>query len=313
MSHSRGTAARRKIPSGTIPGVVLAVYVAAALFAPIISPQNPVVGRLASRLAAPLTSSGTHFYILGTDALGRDVLSRMIYGTRVALVVAVSAVVIAGVAGVVLGVVAGWSRRWVGVVIMRIADMTLSVPFLLLAILVVAVLGPNLINVVVVLALTRWPRYARVAYASALETRERGFVRAAVALGAGGPWIMRHHLLPEILPLAVVIGSLELGLMVLFEASLSFLGLGVQPPTPSWGSMLSDGQQYIATAWWLTTFPGLALFGLVLCANLVGDAVRDRLDPRLATVALRNAARRKGLRGFIRSLRRENVATDGQL
>jgi peptide/nickel transport system permease protein len=189
-------------------------------------------------------------------------------------------VVVSGTFGVAVGVVAGWRRGWVAAVIMRIADIALSIPFFLLAILVVAVLGPSLINVVICLALVRWPRYTRIAYANVLETRERGFVRGAVAVGAPGRWIVLRHILPEVTPLAVVVGTLELGLMVVFEASLSFIGLGVQPPTASWGSMLSDGQSYVASAWWLATFPGLALFGLVLAVNLLGDAVRDRLDPR---------------------------------
>jgi peptide/nickel transport system permease protein len=207
------------------------------------------------------------------------VLSRAFYGSRVSIAVAAATVVVSGAFGVLVGVLAGWYRGWVGVVVMRVADIALSVPFFLLAILVVAVLGPSLVNVVICLALVRWPRYTRIAYASVLETRERGFVRGAVAVGAPGRWIVTRHVLPEVLPLAVVVATLELGLMVVFEASLSFIGLGVRPPTASWGSMLSDGQQYVATAWWLVTFPGLALFGLVLAVNLLGDTVRDRLDP----------------------------------
>jgi peptide/nickel transport system permease protein len=211
----------------------------------------------------------------------------VLYGARVSLGVAIATVLVSGIVGVGLGVVAGWRRGWLGAVIMRVADIALSVPFFLLAILVVAVLGPSLVNVVICLALVRWPRYTRIAYASVLETKERGFVRGAVAVGATGPWIVLRHVLPEVLPLAVVVATLELGLMVIFEASLSFIGLGVQPPTASWGSMLSDGQQYVASAWWLATFPGLALFGLVLAVNLLGDAVRDRLDPQQRTARTR--------------------------
>lgn len=264
---------------GLIPVAVVAVYVFVALAAPLIAPHDPVAASVGSRLLPPLSSKDGPFFMLGTDALGRDVLSRIIYGARVSMIVAAATVVVSGTFGVALGVVAGWRRGWLGAVIMRIADIGLSVPFFLLAILVVAVLGPSLINVVVCLALVRWPRYTRIAYASVLEARERGFVRGAMALGASDWWVVIRHVLPEVLPLAVVIATLELGLMVIFEASLSFIGLGVQPPTPSWGSMLSDGQQYVATAWWLAMFPGLALFGLVLAVNLLGDAVRDRLDP----------------------------------
>ncbi|HEX3592907.1 MAG TPA: ABC transporter permease [Pseudonocardiaceae bacterium] len=260
---------------GLIPLIVIGVYVIVAIAAPLIAPHDPYHTDLSIRLHSPFHGP----YPLGTDGLGRDVLSRVIFGARVSLAVAVATVVVSGVAGVALGVVAGWRRGWLGAVIMRIADIALSVPFFLLAILVVAVLGPSLVNVVICLALVRWPRYTRIAYAGVLEARERGFVRATVALGATGRWIVLRHVLPEVLPLAVVVATLELGLMVVFEASLSFIGLGVQPPTASWGSMLSDGQQYVASAWWLATFPGLALFGLVLSVNLLGDAVRDRLDP----------------------------------
>jgi peptide/nickel transport system permease protein len=221
------------------------------------------------------------------------VLSRIIFGARVSIAVAVSTVIVSGVVGVALGVIAGWRRGWLGAVIMRVADIALSVPFFLLAILVVAVLGPSLVNVVICLALVRWPRYTRIAYAGVLETKERGFVRGTAALGATGPWIVWRHVLPEVIPLATVVATLELGLMVVFEASLSFIGLGVQPPTASWGSMLSDGQQYVASAWWLATFPGIALFGLVLAVNLLGDAVRDRLDPTQRVAALSRRKRRK--------------------
>ncbi|HVV20823.1 MAG TPA: ABC transporter permease [Pseudonocardiaceae bacterium] len=264
---------------GLIPLIVVALYVLVALAAPLIAPHDPNHTDLAVRLSGP----GQHGFLLGTDGLGRDVLSRVLYGSRVSLAVAVATVLVSGTVGVALGVIAGWRRGWLGAVIMRVADIALSVPFFLLAILVVAVLGPSLVNVVICLALVRWPRYTRIAYAGVLETKERGFVRGAVAVGATGPWIVLRHVLPEVLPLAVVVATLELGLMVIFEASLSFIGLGVQPPTASWGSMLSDGQQYVASAWWLATFPGLALFGLVLAVNLLGDAVRDRLDPTRRT------------------------------
>jgi peptide/nickel transport system permease protein len=270
---------RRRIPRGLIPLLVVVIYVIVALAAPLVAPHDPNQTNLATRLLPPFSSFGGVRYLLGTDDLGRDVLSRVIYGARISLAVAAVAVLVSGTGGVALGLIAGWRRGWLGTVIMRIADIALSVPFLLIAILVVAVLGPSLINVVICLAMVRWPRYTRITYATVLETRERGFVRGVVALGAPGRWIVLRHILPEVAPLAVVVATLELGLMVIFEASLSFLGLGVQPPTASWGTMLSEGQQYVATAWWLATFPGLALFGLVLAVNMLGDAVRDRLDP----------------------------------
>lgn len=274
-SHPSNGSRRR----GVAPAIIIGLYVAVAVFAPLLAPHNPNTGDLGARLGSPFGSTGGHFYLLGTDSLGRDVLSRIIYGARVSLAVAAATVVVSGTVGVALGVIAGWRRGWLGIIIMRLADIALSVPFFLLAILVVAVLGPNLINVIICLAMVRWPRYTRITYASVIETRDRGFVRGAFAIGAPGWWIVLRHILPEVLPLAVVVATLELGLMVIFEASLSFIGLGVQPPTASWGSMLSDGQQYVASAWWLSTFPGLALFGLVLAVNLLGDAIRDGLDP----------------------------------
>jgi peptide/nickel transport system permease protein len=276
---------RRGIQRGTIPLAVVVIYVIVALAAPLIAPHAPNQTDLAARLLPPAghASDGGGPYLLGTDDLGRDVLSRVLYGARVSLAVSFFAVVVSGLGGVALGLIAGWRRGWLGTVIMRVADIALSVPFFLIAILVVAVLGPSLVNVVIVLAMVRWPRYTRITYATVLETRERGFVKGVVALGAPGRWIVLRHILPEVAPLAVVIATLELGLMVIFEASLSFIGLGVQPPTASWGTMLSEGQQYVATAWWLATFPGLALFGLVLAVNMLGDAVRDRLDPTRRT------------------------------
>jgi peptide/nickel transport system permease protein len=264
---------------GLIPAIIVVIYILITIFAPLVAPFDPNHADLAARLSGPFTTVQGHRHLLGTDALGRDALSRIIFGSRVSLVVAAATVIVSGLFGVTMGVLAGWRRGWLGAVIMRIADIALSVPFFLLAILVVAVLGPSLVNVVICLALVRWPRYTRIAYANVLETRERGFVRGAAAVGATGRWIVARHIMPEVLPLAIVVGTLEVGLMVVFEASLSFIGLGVQPPTASWGSMLADGQQYVASAWWLTTFPGVALFGLVLAVNLLGDAVRDRLDP----------------------------------
>src|ERR1700722_695911 len=270
---------RRGIPRGLIPLAVVVIYVIVALAAPLVAPHDPNQTNLATRLLPPFSSAGGGRYLLGTDDLGRDVLSRVIYGARVSLAVAAVAVILSGTGGVALGLIAGWRRGWLGVLIMRIADIALSVPFLLIAILVVAVLGPSLVNVVICLAMVRWPRYTRITYATVLETRERGFVRGVVALGAPGRWIVLRHILPEVAPLAVVVATLELGLMVIFEASLSFLGLGVQPPTASWGTMLAEGQQYVATAWWLATFPGLALFRLVLAVHMLGDAGRGRLRP----------------------------------
>lgn len=266
--------------------LILAVYLAFAIAPTVFTAADPLQANLPDRLLPPGTSTGGTEHWLGTDQLGRDVWSRVVHGTRVSLIIAFAAVLCAGLAGSALGILAGTRQGVLGAVIMRLVDMVLSIPWVLLAILVVVVLGPSLTNVVLCLALIRWPRYTRIAYAQTLEAQGREFVRSAVAVGSPPFWIVRKHIVPEVIPSLVVLATLELGLMVLFEAGLSFIGLGVQPPTPSWGSMLSDGQQFIGTAWWLATFPGVALFLLVLSVNLLGDFVRDQLDP--AEQALRS-------------------------
>lgn len=261
------------------PVAILAVFVLTAICAPLLAPYDPNAQNLVGRLKPPGTVSRSFYYWLGSDELGRDLLSRIIYGTRVSLLVAVLSVLLSGVFGTALGLIAGYRRGWVEIAVMRIADVFLSIPAVLLAIITVAVLGPSLVNVVLVLALTRWPRYARVAHAQTLATAGMAYVENAVLSGGGNARILFRHILPNIAGTLIVVATLEFGLMVLFEAGLSFLGLGVQPPTASWGSMLSTGRNYVATAWWVATLPGLCLFALVLTVNLTGDAVRDRLDP----------------------------------
>jgi len=272
---------RRRSVSGSVGLLVLAAAVVTAVAAPWLAPQQPLAQDLASRLLPPGARGAQGVYWLGTDGLGRDSLSRLIYGARASLAVAGTAVAVSGTAGVFVGLTGGYYGAWVGAVLMRFVDIVLSVPFLLLAIAVVAALGPSLAHTILVLGFTRWPRYARVAHAQTLAARSRDFVQAARALGGTDGRLMLLHVLPEVLPSVVVVATLEIGLMIVFEAALSFLGLGVQPPTPSWGSMLAGGRDYIASAWWLATFPGLAIMVTVLGANLVGDAVRDRLDPRI--------------------------------
>jgi peptide/nickel transport system permease protein len=259
---------------------IMAIFVLVAIVAPLVAPYDPYTQNLLGRLKPPGTVARNVHYLLGSDELGRDLLSRIVYGARVSLLVAFLSVVLSGVVGTLLGMIAGYSRGAVEVVIMRIVDVFLSVPAILLAIITVAVLGPGLTNVVFVLALTRWPRYARVAYGQTLAVATMPYVRLAAFMGARPLWILLRHVLPNILGAMAVVATLEFGLMVLFEAGLSFLGLGVQPPTASWGAMLSTGRNYVATAWWIATFPGLCLFLLVLSVNLIGDDLRDRLDPR---------------------------------
>ncbi len=277
-------ARKRRRLAPVLPFVlVFLVFVLVALLAPVIAPYEPNVQNLLGRLKPPGTVIRGITYALGSDELGRDLLSRLIYGARMSLAAAVLSVMLSGAVGSVLGMAAGYARGWVEVVVMRIVDIFLSVPAVLLAIITVAVLGPGFINVVLVLALTRWPRYARVAYGQTLSVANMPYVRLARFMGAGRLRILFVHILPNIVGPLTVVATLEFGLMVLFEASLSFLGLGVQPPTASWGAMLSVGRNYVSSAWWIATFPGVCLFLLVLSVNLIGDSLRDILDPKSRT------------------------------
>ncbi|UOF88991.1 ABC transporter permease [Fodinisporobacter ferrooxydans] len=260
--------------------IILAVFILVALLPSVFTNHPPNLTDLSLRLKGPGYSSHGSTYFLGTDELGRDVYSRLLYGARVSLSVSVASVFLSGLIGGLLGILAGFYKNRVGTMIMRVADIVLSIPFLLLAILTVAVLGPNLMNLIIVLGITRWPRYARVAFGQTLATVNQEFVQAAKALGARSWRLIVKHILPEIIPSLVVVATLEVGLMIIYEASLSFIGLGVQPPNPSWGSMLTEGQQYVDTAWWLATFPGMAIFLVVLSINLIGDFIRDVLDPK---------------------------------
>ncbi|WP_428927007.1 ABC transporter permease [Marinibacterium sp. SX1] len=260
---------------GWWPAALLGALVLIALCAPWLAPMDPDRQNLLARLKAPGFEARGATYVLGSDELGRDVLSRVIYGTRISISVAVLSVLLSGVVGTAVGMAAAYLRGWTETVLMRLVDIFLSIPAILLAIITVAVLGPGFINIILVLALTRWPRYARVAYGQTLAIADRPFVTLARAMGASTPRVLALHILPNIIGPLLVVATLEFGLMVLFEAGLSFLGLGVQPPTASWGAMLSTGRNYIATAWWIATFPGLALFLLVLSANMIGDRLGD--------------------------------------
>ncbi|MDP0927013.1 ABC transporter permease [Paracoccus onubensis] len=259
---------------------ILAVLVLAALLAPLIAPQNPEAQNLLGRQRPPGTELRDITYLLGSDELGRDLLSRLIYGARVSLTVAALSVLVSGTIGTALGMIAAWLGGWIGTIIMRLVDIVLSVPAILLAIITVAILGPGFINVIAVLAFTRWPRYARVAYGQTLGLMNLPYVRLSRFMGASTPRVLLRHILPNIIGPIMVVVTLEFGLMVLFEAGLSFLGLGVQPPTPSWGAILSTGRNYVTTAWWIAVFPGLFLFLLILSVNVLGDHVRDVVEGR---------------------------------
>jgi peptide/nickel transport system permease protein len=265
-------------------GILLAI-VTVALLAPLVAPYDPYqqIPWEARKPPLTLTATSHRHVLLGTDHLGRDVLSRIIFAARVTLLVSLASVVLSGVIGVVIGIVSGYCGRWVDALLMRLVDITLAFPFELLALSIVAVTGPGLGVVLMILAVRIWVDYARVVRGATLAMKEKDFVRAAVAQGAGDLHILFVHLLPNVLTPAIVIATIYVGRMILIESALSFLGVGVPPPTPTWGGILGDGRAYVDTAWWIAFFPGLAIMLTVLAVNLLGDWVRDYLDPKVAT------------------------------
>jgi peptide/nickel transport system permease protein len=264
--------------------VVLA-NVLAAVFAPAIAPHDPLDQEITRRLLPPAwLAGGSAAHLLGTDQLGRDILSRIVFGSRISLLIGLLSVAIALPVGVGIGLVSGYVGGRVDDAIMRVADVQLAFPFILLAITIAGVLGPNPRNVIVILAVGGWVVYARISRGQVLSLREKEFVEAARGLGMGHARIVVRHILPNSLTPVIVVGTFAVAQMILLESSLSFLGLGVQPPTPSWGGMLNDGRGYITIAWWLTTFPGAAIMLTVLGINFLGDWLRDLLDPRLQNI-----------------------------
>ena len=266
-----------------LPVLIIVVFVLTALFANVLAPHNPEVGTLGDRFHPPAwQDGGTGEHLLGTDHLGRDVLSRLIFGARVSLVVGFMAVIFAGILGTVLGILSGYLGGWVDQVIMRITDAWLALPALTFAIFLAAIVGPSAMNIVIILAAVYWTRYARVVRGEVVSLKEREFVRLAIVAGCSKRTIMRRHILPNVLNSTIVLATLMLGVVIVTEASLSFLGVGVPPPQPAWGLMLADGKKgLMAGYWWLTVLPGTCIMLLVLAANLLGDWLRVKLDPQL--------------------------------
>jgi peptide/nickel transport system permease protein len=266
-----------------IPLIILGTITFLALFANFIAPHNPELGSLTMRFKPPFwMAKGSYSHLLGTDQLGRDVLSRLIFGARVSMVVGFTAVLFAGTVGTVVGIVSGYLGGWVDQVIMRLTDTWLALPALTFAIFLAAIVGPSMWNIVIILGLVYWTRYARVIRGEVLSLREREFVRLAIVAGCSKWTIMARHILPNVINSAIVIGTLMLGVVIVAEASLSFLGVGVPPPEPAWGLMLSDGKQGLMVGyWWLTVFPGACIMLMVLSANILGDWLRVKLDPQL--------------------------------
>jgi peptide/nickel transport system permease protein len=277
------TASGRRSDFPMIPVLILACIAFLAIFADFLAPHNPEVGALTARFRPPVwQTGGTAEHLLGTDQLGRDVLSRLIFGARVSMIVGFTAVIFAGVVGTVLGILAGYLGGWVDQAIMRITDAWLALPALTFAIFLAAIVGPSMWNIVIILGLVYWTRYARVVRGEVLSLKEREFVRLAIVAGCSKWTIMRRHILPNVVNSAIVLATLMLGVVIVTEASLSFLGVGVPPPQPAWGLMLSDGKQGLMVGyWWLTVLPGLCIMLMVLSANLLGDWLRVKLDPQL--------------------------------
>jgi peptide/nickel transport system permease protein len=266
-----------------IPALILGFIALVAIFANFLAPHNPEIGSLTARFKPPFwQTGGSTKYLLGTDQLGRDVLSRLIFGARVSMVVGFTAVIFAGAVGTTLGIISGYLGGWVDQVIMRVTDTWLALPGLMFAIFLAAIVGPSMWNIVIILGLVYWTRYARVIRGEVLSLKEREFVRLAIVAGCSKWTIMYRHILPNVINSAIVIGTLMLGVVIITEASLSFLGVGVPPPQAAWGLMLSDGKQSLMVGrWWLSLLPGLCIMLMVLSANVLGDWLRVKLDPQL--------------------------------
>jgi peptide/nickel transport system permease protein len=271
------------------PGVALLIIifllVLPGLFAEWIAPHDPIKGALSLRLKPPMWQKGGSIdYPLGTDKVGRDVLSRIIHGSRVSLRVSIEAILVAGIIGTTLGLLAGYFGGKIDAVIMRLVDIALGLPIILMALVFVAALGPSFTTVIVIITVFLWSRYARQIRGETLSIKERDFIARARVAGASHFRIMFRYILPNVVNTLIVLATLQLGFVILLESTLSFLGAGIPRPTPAWGMMVADGRELIVTAWWISMFPGLAIMLTVLSVNLLGDWLRDHLDPKLKNI-----------------------------
>ncbi len=273
---------------GILPGIpilVILVLVVAGVFAPLLAPHDPNQQRLIESNQPPAwTDRGSSENLLGTDRFGRDQLSRIIFGARISLVVAVSTIAIGGTAGTIIGLVSGYFGGKVDAVLMRLVDTTLAFPIILMAIILATLFGASFFNVILVVSILLWPRFARLVRGEALGIKENEFVVYARTSGTRVPRILFKHIFPNVVPSLLVLATWELGAVILLESSLSFLGAGIPPPNPSWGTMVLDGRGLLASAWWISLFPGLAILITVLAMNLLGDWLRDWLDPKTRQV-----------------------------
>ncbi len=274
----------RQFPLLTI-FVLLVVLVTPGLFADVLAPHDPVRGNILDRLKPPAWMEGGSWeHPLGTDKLGRDILSRIMYGARISMTMAAVSIVCGGIVGTALGLVAGYWGGWWDHIIMRLVDIKVSIPTILLALILAAAMGPSYFTVFIVVVLTLWTRYARLVRGEVLSLRTMDFISKAKVAGSSTPRIIMRHLLPNVVNTIIVLATLEVGVVIILEATLSFLGAGIPPPNPAWGLMVADGRVLVINAWWVSFFPGMAILLTVLSMNLLGDWLRDRLDPKLRNV-----------------------------
>jgi peptide/nickel transport system permease protein len=266
-----------KSRSGLFGFVIIVILLLLGIFGEWLSPYDPEFADFSKKLLAPMTDG----HLLGTDQLGRDIFSRIIHGTKISLIIGVTTVIFAGLIGTIIGIVAGYFRGWIDVVLMRICDVQLAFPFILLVLVINAVIGTGLRNIIISLVIGGWVIYARVVRSEVLALREKEFILSCVATGVPRIEIIIKHIIPNLFTPIIVLSSLQVATFIIAEASVSFLGFGVQPPTPAWGNMLSEGKDYLYSAWWLITFPGVAIVLTALGVNLFGDWLRDVLDPEL--------------------------------
>ena len=280
LQAGRALPGLKKVPK--VPIAIVLLTAVLAIFADVITPYPPLgINPRDSAIPPAFASGGTVDYVLGTDRKGRDIMSRLMWGARVSMAVAAASIALGGSIGTALGLIAGYRGGWLDALIMRLVDSTLAVPSILLALVLAITVGPSFWIVVVVIAFTVWARYARLVRGETLALKERDFVALAQISGAREHHILIRHILPNLMSSIIVLSTLQVGWAILIEASLSFLGAGIPPPTPTWGGMVAEGRNYIETLWWISMFPGIAIMLIVLAFNLFGDWLRDAWDPKL--------------------------------
>ena len=282
-AQARRARDRRRPPA--VPLAIVVALVFCAILAPLLSPHSPLEGSLGDRLVPPIGMEGARAgHPLGTDRHGRDTLSRLIYGARISLAVSVVGITLTGALGSFIGLLAGFVGGWTETLLMRLVDISLSLPGILIAVLLSVVFEPSFTNVIIVVVFLLWPSYARLVRGETLGIKQQEFVALARVARCSGLTIMLRHILPNLVPSILVLATLHVGYVIVLEAALSFLGVGIPPPTPSWGVMVADGRGLIEQAWWISILPGVAILVTVLSLNILGDWVRDRLDPKLRQV-----------------------------